>query len=100
MAKREYHNQECLEILGETFDYVHAWLDELSFPDKPNMLNINHRRFRHHKEGIEEVRKKWGDIAAMAAELHILMDEGVINSKAYMEMMYDEKPKFIDIRKL
>jgi hypothetical protein len=31
---------------------------------------------RHHREGIEEVRTLWGDLAAKAAEIHLLADMG------------------------
>lgn len=29
---------------------------------------------RHHRQGIEEVRRLWGDRAALAAEIHIRQD--------------------------
>jgi len=61
---------------GKTFNDVHTWLDELYA--KHGGL---HRRFRHNKEAVEEVRKLWGDEAAKAAELHILIDMGHIPSQ-------------------
>lgn len=39
---------------------------------------MSHRRHRHHVEGIEEVRERWGDQAARAAELHVMIDMGHI----------------------
>jgi hypothetical protein len=36
--------------------------------------NLFHRSFRHNVNGVEEVRKKWGDEAAKAAEIHIKRD--------------------------
>jgi hypothetical protein len=38
-------------------------------------LGAYHRGYRHNKTGIEEVRKRWGDRAARAAEIHIKRDE-------------------------
>lgn len=67
--KYEEHCADCIEHLGEPFGHVHKWLDELMATH-----SIRHRKFRHHKAGIEEVRRQWGDRAAMAAELHIIAD--------------------------
>ncbi len=67
-------NDHCLksqQILGESFPEVHLWLDE--FFGKPS-YGSRHRYLRHHQEGIEEVKAKWGDRAAMAAEMHIRQD--------------------------
>jgi len=100
MANRKQHNADCMIELGETFEYVHKWLDGLAFPGERNMLNINHRRFRHHDEGIEEVRKMWGDKAAEAAEIHIIRDEGYVKTRKVMENQYPEEPEFINIKDL
>jgi hypothetical protein len=35
---------------------------------------MRHRGLRHHLEGIEEVRRKFGDQAAEAARQHIISD--------------------------
>ena len=71
MASYIEHCKECKEKLGDDFGKVHKWLDEyfavLHF-------NVKHRDVRHHEEGIEEVRKMWGDEAASAARLHIARD--------------------------
>ena len=61
-------------MLGNDWDKVHAWLDGLAWTTFPSM---EHRKERHHKEGVEEVRRMWGDEAAKAAELHILSDIAV-----------------------
>ena len=100
MANREVHNKDCMKILGETFDHVHRWLGGLAFSEGKGMLNINHRRFRHHKEGIEVVRKMWGDRAAEAAKIHIERDEGYVKAKKVMEAQNPEKPKFINVNEL
>ena len=64
------HCKECQEKLGKDWDVVHIWLDGYA-----KKIGVPwHRVMRHHQEGIEEVRGKWGDEAAKAAELHILSD--------------------------
>ena len=67
----EEHCLKCQQILGEPFPEVHLWLDEY-FGQSP--YGTRHRYLRHHRQGIEEIRKKWGDRAAMAAEIHIRQD--------------------------
>jgi DNA-binding GntR family transcriptional regulator len=69
MASREEHCQDCVRELGEPFEFVHDWLDEL-FP----LLGPKHRSARHHVDGVEQVRQRWGDRAAQAAEIHIRKD--------------------------
>jgi len=69
MASEEEHGQDCVAELGEPFEFVHAWLDELS-----KTLGTAHRFERHHDEGVEEVRERWGDRAAEAAVIHIKRD--------------------------
>ncbi|RPI63020.1 MAG: hypothetical protein EHM48_03110 [Planctomycetaceae bacterium] len=39
---------------------------------------LDHRDIRHNMEGVEIVRKMWGDEAAKAAILHIRLDWGNI----------------------
>lgn len=45
----------------------------------------DHRCHRHHIEGIEEVRQQWGDEAAIAGKIHILVDCWGIPSKSDYE---------------
>jgi DNA-binding GntR family transcriptional regulator len=71
MAHFKEHCRECKEKLGEEFPQVHKWLDEF-FPRLG--FDVRHRDVRHHEDGIEEVRKMWGDEAAEAARLHIAND--------------------------
>lgn len=75
MPDLEYHCKECEELLGQRFAQVHKWLDELMY-DKNIKLRYRtrHRKFRHNREGIEKVRKMWGELAAKAAEIHIRTD--------------------------
>ena len=68
--KFEDHCKESIIRLGEPFEQVHLWLDELFHEG----LGARHRRKRHHQSGIEEVRRMWGDRAAEAARLHIISD--------------------------
>jgi DNA-binding GntR family transcriptional regulator len=85
MADWKEHVKDCQEQLGNGWDVVHHWLDEFSgiyWPWK------GHRVHRHHREGIEECRAKWGDEAAYAAEIHILKDEGKIRSKEEIYKKY------------
>lgn len=74
--KREEHEKECRQMLGEPFTEVHKYLDQ--FAGKPE-CGMRHRSKLHHEAGIELVRKQFGDRAAEAARLHIesdLMQEG------------------------
>ena len=63
------HCDECILELGEPYEKVHKWLDELFAVFGPK-----HRRKRHNLAGVEEVRKRWGDEAAEAALLHVKSD--------------------------
>ena len=67
--KFEDHCKECEEKLGEAFPEVHNWLDALA-----RVEGWSHRHNRHHAEGVEKIRKMFGDNAAKAAELHIRSD--------------------------
>lgn len=71
MPSFEKHCEDCIKELGEPFPHVHLWLDELF-----KKLGPKHRDVRHHTGGVEEVRKAWGDRAALAAEIHIRADCG------------------------
>jgi len=69
------HCKECEEKLGKDWAVVHRWLDRHAKYFWPNPV---HRVFSHHRKGIEEVRRMWGDDAAKAAELHVLADMGFV----------------------
>lgn len=69
--RREEHFDSCYKKLGNGWNKVHQWMDQhagISFP------SIAHRCITHHQEGIEEVRKMWGDEAAEAARIHVADD--------------------------
>jgi DNA-binding GntR family transcriptional regulator len=88
MAHWKEHASDCAKELGKDWVIVHQWLDEFAGVYWPSKL---HRLHRHHREGIEEIRSKWGDEAAKAAEIHILKDEGNIPSKAEIHARYGIK---------
>jgi len=69
LSDLETHCRESREKLRSDFREVHEWLDAY-FPE----MGPSHRKMRHHKEGIEEVRSQWGDEAAQAAKIHIEAD--------------------------
>jgi hypothetical protein len=65
------HCEESVRLCGEPFRHVHEWLDEFAgYPPH----GMRHRQFRHHQAGIDEVRRKWGDKAALVARAHIVSD--------------------------
>ena len=80
MPSFKKHCADCREELGKDYDQVHRWLDEFAgiymrrCDDGSRIVSMMHWLHRHHKTGVEEARKKWGDDAARAAELHILAD--------------------------
>jgi len=70
MSSIEQHCADCKKQKIKPWKKVHVWLDEFAaIKGVPQ-----HRRVRHHKEGVEEIRKMWGDEAAQAAEIHIRRD--------------------------
>lgn len=78
----EQHCEKTKEIFGESYTYVHNWLDEFSNkysePDR-----YKHRKYRHHLEGILEARKEFGEIGMLVAFLHVFEDnEGYIPIKS------------------
>lgn len=80
MAYLYEHCADCKKLLGREWKEVHQWLDALFAK-----FGQNHRSQRHHVEGIEEIRKMWGDEAALAAKIHIIVDCWGIPSKADYE---------------
>jgi len=82
MPSFEQHCAESVDLCGKPCEEVHRWLDEFAF--RPP-YGLHHRRLRHHRAGIEEVRRRWGDEAAAAARQHIISD-------LKMEGWTDEQP--------
>jgi len=62
-----------------------VWLDETA---KDYFPWTGHRQIRHHTDGVEEIRKMWGNEAARAAELHIIADEGKVPTKEEIRKKY------------
>jgi hypothetical protein len=86
---RKAHCKECLEKMGDEWEHIHRWLDATARDYFPWM---GHRQIRHHKEGVEQVRKLWGDEAAKAAEMHIISDFGKVPSKEEIRKRYGPSP--------
>lgn len=69
MAKLEQHKLDCVRWLGADFESVHRWLDEYM-----RTAGAQHRKFRHHREGILEAGSLFGGHAGLAAAIHVLRD--------------------------
>src|SRR5277367_3885847 len=83
MASLAQHNSDCLKFLDESFENVNRWMD-----DYFNQYGPTHRKFRHHREGIEEARQIFGDRAATAAAIHVLRDCRQIPRKQDYDLGY------------
>lgn len=77
MAYLYEHCAGCKLLLGNEWKEVHKWLDACY-----KEYGQVHRCHRHHAEGIEEIRKMWGDEAALAVNIHIIVDCWGIPSQA------------------
>ena len=75
MARLKEHEKDCIDRLGNPFTRVHRWLDAFIKKYPIEQFEERHRFFRHNKEGVEKIRKMWGDWAAEAARLHIARDD-------------------------
>jgi hypothetical protein len=91
MSNLRIHCEDCLKELGEEFRFVHEWLDELFKYSGPD-----HRDYRHNHQGIEEIRRRWGDRAARAAEIHITRDEEDL--RGGVEIRYDKEDRGENLR--
>ncbi|MHB8149617.1 MAG: DUF6915 family protein [Desulfobulbia bacterium] len=80
MAYLHEHCADCRRLLGNEWKEVHKWLDALY-----KEYGQTHRCHRHHAKGFEEVRRMWGDEAALAAKIHIIVDCWGIPSQADYE---------------
>lgn len=83
----EDHCRESAFLFGKQFGEVHRWLDEFAGSKE---FGMRHRKKRHHLQGIEEVRRKWGDLAASAARQHIISDLLMEGWKESDHFPYDE----------
>lgn len=92
----ESHCAHTIKELGDAFSEIHRWLD--AFAKDYSMIfycqdttQIDHRKHRHHKEGIEEAVKEFEhkypkDIIRKVCEIHIRDDyDGYLPSKKDFE---------------
>lgn len=73
MAHFEQHCKDCELILGNRFEHVNRWIDELFATHGPK-----HRRFRHCWHGVRKAQEVWGRDGAKAAIVHIVRDCGAV----------------------
>jgi hypothetical protein len=69
LATLAQHKADCVRFLSSPYEEVHVWIDQYS-----NTNGAGHRKFLHHKEGVEQARRRFGDEGATAAAIHILRD--------------------------
>jgi hypothetical protein len=74
MANLSEHEKDCKERLGKPFTEVHLWLDEFAKKYPVTIFEDQHRKYRHNKQGLEEIREMWGDEAVEAGLLHLVRD--------------------------
>jgi hypothetical protein len=75
MPDLKAHCADCQRRFGQDFAHIHNWLDEYARIYTVNgMTSMRHWLHRHTTEGLEEVRKLWGDDGVKAATAHILLD--------------------------
>ena len=89
MSTFEEHCRESDALFGKPYEKVHSWLDE--FAGAPG-IGMKHRRFRHHKAGIEEIKKLFGEDAGKVARQHIIGDlkeEGWTESDPFLKDQRD-----------
>lgn len=98
MSSRKEHCRECTEKLGKPYNEVHAWFDGLACIN--GMLDLNHRRHRHHADSLNEIRRMFGEDAVEAAKLHLIADFGRIPTRQEVEDMFPEEPELISFDRL
>jgi len=69
MASLEQHMKDCERFFGAPFEEVNRWMDEFFAT-----AGANHRKYRHHWEGIREAGELFGADGARAAIVHVLRD--------------------------
>jgi hypothetical protein len=82
VAPFNVHCRDCELLLGERYENVNRWMDELFKKHGPR-----HRRFRHCWAGVREARQLFGEGGAKAAIVHIVRDCGAVPR----ERDYDEE---------
>ena len=73
MPSMQRHCERDREFFGQEFPEVHKILDQ--FAHYPDMEFLErHRKFLHHREGIEYITMRYGPMAGEAARQHIQDD--------------------------
>ena len=79
MAHWDDHCRDCYRLLGDRYENVNQWMDELFRKYGPR-----HRRHRHHWRGVVEAKRLFGEAGAKAAIVHIVRDcGGVPDQRTY-----------------
>ena len=74
MAKIETHIDDCMRLLGAPFEKVHRWLDQYAKKYNPHTHLEYHRKFLHHRLGVEKCKELFGPLGERAAKIHIIRD--------------------------
>ena len=74
MAGIDQHCKDCINLLGEHFNDVHMWLDEIAGILPIGLFYDYHRSFRHNSYGLAVVRSLFGPAAYVAAKIHLVRD--------------------------
>ena len=69
--KLKDHESESLNLFGKPFTEIHNWLDEYAGSEQYGM---KHRKIRHHRSGINEAIRIFGNDAKNPATQHIISD--------------------------
>ena len=85
--KLEEHENSCVKKLGRPFTEVHVFLDQYQ-----TRFGELHRRFLHHRLGLELISNRLGPEAKRAAENHILDDFGFIPNSWIDMVSYTPEP--------
>lgn len=91
MAQIDTHIDDCMRLLGAPFEDVHRYLDQHAKKWNPHIHLEYHRKFLHHRKGVEECKSRFGVLGERAAKIHIIRDvELYVLSKQFREVMGDE----------
>lgn len=71
MPSLKEHCVESIRLFGKPYAEVHLWLDEFA---ESRECGMRHRCKRHHKAGLQDVRRIFGEDAVKAARQHIISD--------------------------
>lgn len=74
MARRKTHIEDCIRLLGDGYDHVHAYLDFYAKKWPPHLYTEYHRKFRHNGQAVERCKEMWGFYAERAAMIHLIRD--------------------------